>query len=250
MALGTKRIPAILCPAAGYASAMFETDSSCTPEIFAARLAERASAAIMVEWHHYCVEVARELEKKAFPYVAAYLEEDADIRCVVTDVREVGRRAAEFMVKCGYESALCLIGSRRRYLFNQLAQGFENEWRERKLEIVECEGMTESARTALTSVLNEGRRPEVVFAYGDERTQGALEALRECKVAVPAEVGVLCYGRTSPLTREADVTGFAEPYEHVGRTALDILEGLCGGRPVDRKTVVSAPFVLGRTMLF
>jgi DNA-binding LacI/PurR family transcriptional regulator len=118
------------------------------------------------------------------------------------------------------------------------------------LEIVECHGVTESVRTAVLSILNEGRKPEAIFAYGDERTQGVLDALRERGVAIPVETGVLCYGRTSPLTREAGVTGLAEPYVEAGRTAVEILENLCAGKPVERKTVVSTPFVLGRTMLF
>jgi DNA-binding LacI/PurR family transcriptional regulator/biotin operon repressor len=250
VALGTRRVPTILCPAHGYVSDALETGSACTAEAFAERLAARVSAVIMVEWHYYCVEVAQELEKRSFPYVVVNLEEEADVRSVIIDHRDVGRRAAEFMVKCGYRSAMCLLGSRRRFLFQQLAQGFEEVWGERKLQIVECHGLAESARTALASVYNEGQKPEAVFSYGDERTLGVLDALRERNVNVPDQTGVLCYGRTSPLTREADVTGFAEPYLETGRMAVKVLEGLSTGQILDRKMVVSAPFVLGRTMVF
>jgi hypothetical protein len=31
---------------------------------------------------------------------------------------------------------------------------------------------------------------------------------------------------------------------------VEILESICAGRPVEGKTVVSPPFVLGRTMVF
>jgi DNA-binding LacI/PurR family transcriptional regulator len=249
-ALGSKRISTILCPASGYSSDVLMTSLSCTPGDFAEHLAARASAVIIVEWHHYCVEVARELEKRSFPYVITNLEEEADVQSLAIDQQEMGRRAAEFMMKCGYQSAWCLLGNRRRFIFQQVAQGFEEIWGRRKLEIVECYGLSENARAAMTSVLNAGPKPDAIFTYGEERTLGALNVLHERNIAVPDEVGVLCYGRTSAVTREAGVTGFADPYIEMGRLAVEVLEKLCTGQPVERKMIVPPPFVLGRTMVF
>ena len=249
LSLGSKGIPAIFCPTSGYESEAMETDASATSAAFAQQLMRRTSAAILVEWQH-SAEVAHELEKRGFPCVVANEEENADVRRVRVDFAALGHQAAEYMARCGYDNAVCLVGSRRRFVFGEFCAAFETTWQGHRVRWVECYPRVRSARDGLCDVLRRGHESLAIFAFGDERTLGALESLKEKGLAAPEHVGVMCYGRSRQAVREAGVTGFTEPAADVGRLAVEKLVNLCASRQVERTTVLPAPLVEGRTMFF
>ena len=249
LALGSKGIPAIFCPASGYVSEAMATDAATRSTTFAQQVMRRCSAAILVEWQH-SVDVARKLDKEAFPYVVANEEENADVRSVRVDFAGVGRQAAEYIMRCGYKRVKGLVGSRRRFVFREFCKSFEREWRGKALQWIECHHDVESARDGLKAALARSRKVEAVFAFGDGRTLGALRAMNEKGLAAPDDVGLMCYGRNGPAVREADVTGFNQPAVDVGRAAVEKLVDICAGRPAERQTILPAPLVQGRTMFF
>jgi len=246
-ALGRRGVPSVFCFSSGFVCDALGTGPTDTPESFAQILTKRFAGALLFEWMD-AVAVATRLDEAGFPYVVGNLEEHADVRSVRVDVENMGRRAAELMASCGYRRALCLIGRRARYWFQQFVSGFEGAW-SGEVAWVECPAVEDEARRAIACAMRGGSRPDVIFAYSDERTLGAMEALREEDVAVPGDVGLIGYGGANPRVREMEVAVFREPTAEIGREAVRMLTTLCLGETVERTCIVQVPFVPGRTLI-
>lgn len=248
VALGTRTIPAIFCPANGYAAETLGTNATSAAADFAEAVRRHACAAVLMEWQH-SVDVAHELEAMGFPYIVANLEEDADVRHVAVDFHNAGKQMASFISRCGYKRVLCLVGQLRRFVFEQFMKGFERGWKGRKPERRECfMTLKGSVRSVLEDALRSKILPEAIVTYGDERTLETLDVLEECGLSIPEDIGLICFGRTSRAVRERAVTGLAEPCDEVGRAAVQILIDLCRGIDVPRRMVLNAPLIQGKTM--
>jgi DNA-binding LacI/PurR family transcriptional regulator len=138
-----------------------------------------------------------------------------------------GWSAGRLFAECGFERVLLLSNNAARFASDAekmtgVFQGYiESGAATEGLRIVPCDNFFEmDAYRTVKTLLEEGYRPQGVFASGDYLAAGAIHALRDAGMRVPEEVSVI--GATG-LERSAHfdppLSVVAQPMEELGRTA-------------------------------
>jgi DNA-binding LacI/PurR family transcriptional regulator len=99
--------------------------------------------------------------------------------------------------------------------------------------VVNGDGGAESGRQAMGQLLGLAERPTAVFCYNDMQAFGAMRAIRERGLHVPADISVAGFDDLY-LARYSDppLTTVRQPKQEMGREAADILlQMLAGGTP-------------------
>jgi LacI family transcriptional regulator len=134
---------------------------------------------------------------------------ETSLNYVGADHLKVGFTAASHLLQCGYRRIGLLLGSPQYVSHRLYLKGFHDAHAAAGVDadpalVTEIE-LNMDGGYAGTRKLMEGRkRPEALIITGDRASLGSLKALRELKLAVPRDVGVLAMDGT----RE---TAFADP---------------------------------------
>jgi DNA-binding LacI/PurR family transcriptional regulator len=128
---------------------------------------------------------------------------------VGADHLKVGFTAASNLLQCGYRRIGLLLGS-TQYVSHRLnLQGFHDAHSAAGVEadpalVTEIELNMDGGYAATRKLMGDRKHPEALIVTGDRASLGSLKALRELKLNVPRDVGVLAMDGT----RE---TAFADP---------------------------------------
>jgi DNA-binding LacI/PurR family transcriptional regulator len=175
------------------------------------------------------------LEQRDIPWVSINRprgEGASNYNYVSADNQEAGRRMGRLFARLGWERVLVMginpqaPGSDVEKVTG-LFQGYLESGRSTAgIRVVDCEDVSQLVgyRT-IRRLLEEGNdRPQGIFTTGDMLALGAIHALRDEGIRVPAEVGVV--GSTG-LSRSAQfdppLTVVEQPMEAMGRAAAEML---------------------------
>ena len=125
------------------------------------------------------------------------------------DHLKVGFTAARYLLQCGYRRIGLLLGSPQYVSHRLYLKGFHDAHAAAGVEpdpalVTEIELNMDGGYAATRKLMEGRKRPEALIITGDRASLGSLKALRELKLAVPRDVGVLAMDGT----RE---TAFADP---------------------------------------
>ena len=134
---------------------------------------------------------------------------DTPLNYVGADHLKVGFSAASYLLQCGYRRIGLILGSTRYVSHRLYHQGFLDAHAAAGLAVdpamvTETELNTGGGYVATQTLMERPGRPEALIITGDRASLGSLKALRELKLKVPRDVGVLAMDGT----RE---TAFANP---------------------------------------
>ena len=74
------------------------------------------------------------------------------------------------------------------------------------------------------TLLNSPDRPDAIFTSNSLLTAGAFQAIRDCKLKVPADVALVGFDETTWAELvDPPITLIAQPTEEIGRTATELL---------------------------
>lgn len=75
-----------------------------------------------------------------------------------------------------------------------------------------------------TKLLSQAKHPDAIFTSNSLLTAGAFQAIRDCGLAVPAEVALVGFDETTwGALVDPPITVIAQPTEEIGRTATELL---------------------------
>jgi DNA-binding LacI/PurR family transcriptional regulator len=148
------------------------------------------------------------------------------------------RMATSHLIAAGYQRIVC-IGSQNspQRQFQERYAGYAAQLAEagmapQLVEIEEGLPREEQGRRAVASLLAAGARFDAIFAVCDEMALGALHALREAGVAVPADVGVVGFdGIRAGAHATPSLTSVAPDFAAAGAMMVDRLLATIAGTP-------------------
>ena len=134
---------------------------------------------------------------------------ETSLNYIGVDHLKVGFEAADHLLKCGYRRIGLLLGLQQYMSHRMYLKGYQDAHAAAGAAvdpalIVEIELNPESGYGATRQLMARKNHPEALIVTGDRASLGCLKSLRELKLAVPRDVGVL----TVDGTRE---TSFADP---------------------------------------
>ncbi len=157
--------------------------------------------------------------------IAAGVEASA----VVPDELAAGRAAAEVLLEAGHHDGIHLVGeeldevfaARERVAGIEAALGAAGAALE---SVVACPWAPEPACEAVAAFLAAGGAPKALICLNDRVAFGALQALQDAGLRVPAGVSIVSFD-DSDLARwsRPGFTSLALPHEEMGRTAVELL---------------------------
>ena len=134
---------------------------------------------------------------------------DTGLNYIGADHLRVGYTAASHLLQCGYRRIGLLLGNPRYVSHSLYLKGFHDAHAAAGLNydpalVTEVELNVDGGYAGTRKLMEAKKRPEALIITGDRASLGSLKALRELKLSVPRDVGVLAMDGT----RE---TAFADP---------------------------------------
>lgn len=181
------------------------------------------------------------------PYFQELLE--SDIPCIVLDYEtdlahtiasdnfEGAHRATAYLASLGHRRIAHISGGTNTAPGRVRQAGYEAALAEEGIETAEAYIVPgdfytfESGHTAMKRLLNLPVRPTAVFASGDMLALGALTAVREAGLSVPADLSVIGYDDVE-LARYVTpaLTTIRQDTDRLGREAAELLLASIDGR--------------------
>lgn len=117
-----------------------------------------------------------------------------------------------------------------------------------QLEVVQGDFTEESGEAAIRSMLHSGAKFDAIFAGNDMMASGALQALRDAGVAVPAEVALAGFDDI-PLAKHIGLTTVRVRIAELGQRAVERLIAVIEGDETPGEELHSPELVIRTTTL-
>ena len=139
------------------------------------------------------------------------------------------RSAAEVLLEAGHEEGIHLVGALPGDVFaaRERSAGIKatlGAAGTALASIIKCSWAPQPAHDAVAAFLAGGGRPTALICVNDRVAFGALQALQDARLRVPADVSIVSFD-DSDLARwsRPAFTSLALPHEAMGRTAVELL---------------------------
>lgn len=190
----------------------------------------------------------RESDSKLPLIVCSEYVSGCDELSVSVDDFQIGYDAASYLVKLGYSkigyigSSVCCSSAKER------TEGYRKAMQEAQLpaniKLVNYSNVSNNYKEgyrAAHEMLSGPDRPEALFCYSDILAMAAVTVAGELGIRVPEELSVV--GVDNNVYAEMVhpyITSFAQPFEEMGRRAMDLLHAKMAGQQMpDQRTIIS-----------
>ena len=151
-----------------------------------------------------------------------------DVASVAPANREGSAALARALTAKGYRTYAILSGPSDHLTARDRAEGFTDGLADTGQVVARIEGdfTRDGGYAAMTELLSDGAKPEVVFAVNDVMAVGALAACRDAGVSVPGDVRVAGFDDI-PTLRDIvpSLTTVRVPLERIGEFAVSLVLG-------------------------
>ncbi|HJU45265.1 MAG TPA: LacI family DNA-binding transcriptional regulator, partial [Chitinophagaceae bacterium] len=156
-------------------------------------------------------------------------KENLNIPSVVIDDYKGAFEATKHLIKQGYKRIAHIAGPQHMDVFHHRLEGYRDALKAHKMPagktlIYEGDVSIEAGRKAIQQLLSAPKPPDAVFAVEDFTALGALKQLKESKIKVPQEFGVV--GFANELFGEhvtPSLSTFDQQTVQMGKEALGLL---------------------------
>jgi len=235
----------------GYAtiSAGSETASESTAEILDFFLTLGVEGIIVIAPTRKTAEEALRLaERLPVVAIATGMPDPGSLHVVGIDNERGARDATRHLIELGHQRIAHISGPADWFEAQARMHGWRSELEAAGLPVPEpINGASWDAAdgyTAAQALLAEGL-PTAVFAANDDLALGAMRAFHEAGVAIPGEVAVVGFDDVASCAYyEPPLTTVRQPFEALGRQALEALMAALQGR--EPRTELTVPELLVR----
>lgn len=153
---------------------------------------------------------------------------DADVDAVLLDNVDAAYRLTTHLIENGFQHIGALCGDmsttgRERY------KGYEKALQAHNLSsstehVKFMQPRIETGYIAMMKMLVSSNRPDAILATNSLLAAGALQAIRECNLAIPDDIALVTFDETTwaALVQPA-ITLIAQPTYEIGKTAAELL---------------------------
>jgi LacI family transcriptional regulator len=171
-----------------------------------------------------------------------------DVACVRTDHAAGSVLAVEHLAGRRHARIAYVGGPLRVPTYRQRREGFRRAMRRRGLKPaaeIAVDPTPEAAHRAVSRLLSGSPRPSALYTANIWLTLGALRAIQESGLAVPAQIDVVGFDdiQMADLLRYP-VTTIAQDVESIGREAFKVLMQVMKGRKVPREVLLPPALIV------
>jgi DNA-binding LacI/PurR family transcriptional regulator len=161
------------------------------------------------------------------------------------DYQAIGRDAAAHLLEQGRSSLLFLGGGKTSWYSRTLEWGIREavEGSSADLTVVDGQFQHKPAHVAVARLLTQGYRPAGIVAANTPMAMGAIRALGEAGLGIPADVGVVVC-RNEPLAEYVTPSLTAVAVDRHGETAVDALLRRMAGETVATATILPHSLIM------
>jgi LacI family transcriptional regulator len=198
------------------------------------------------------LEQARQLTKSRLPVVLVDLQYDLDANYISVNNFHGAYSATEYLIKLGHRR-IGLIGGREELPVAQTRlDGYQAALRYYGLTfdptlIVPGDFMPPSGETSVSRFLALEQRPTALFACNDPMAFGAIGALRQHQLRVPADISVIGFDDIPEASHSSPpLTTIRQPLWEMGKCAADYVCQLIDGNAQERLQLTMATELIVR----
>jgi LacI family transcriptional regulator len=151
-----------------------------------------------VDFNHY-----QDLQKRHIPLVLFDRTNDGlNVPSVTIDDYKGAFLATEHLIKKGYQKIAHVLGPQHIKSFRERARGYEDALQKHKLKVIpeliyQGDISIESGKAAVDYFFNQAIIPDAVFAVEDYTALGIIKGLKERRVNIPDDFGVIGFANES-----------------------------------------------------
>jgi len=198
-------------------------------------------------------KAVREVANKEIPLVLIdRLIESLNTDGVIIDNISGAYDATSHLIFEGYRKIGIITGPLEIMTAKERLEGYKKALQDARIEfdedLVENGGYTQKGGYTAAKTLTERARPDAIFIANNVMTTGALLALKELKIKIPEEVGIVGFDdlEWAPLM-DPPLTTVSQPIYTIGSTAAQLLlRKLSGAAKIKREVVVLKPRLVVR----
>jgi LacI family transcriptional regulator len=175
-----------------------------------------------------------------------------DVPSVVVDNYAGAYEAVDLLIKAGHRQIAIVQGLPGTYTSGQRMKGYESALADSGIEvderlIVGGDFRQQNGYVGTRLLLAMAERPTAIFATGDLIALGALEAIYEAGLTIPADVSLLSFDdfEFAPFLK-CPLTAVSQPKEMMAEVAVKLLVDRLSGRPIDENRVILKPGLVER----
>lgn len=175
------------------------------------------------------------LHSVGLPFVVLGVAPDPDVSWISGDNTAGARDAVDYLIGLGHTRIACITGPPDQTASDARFEGYRLAMSGAGLpldrNIIEAADFTQSGGySAMNVVIGSRGAPSAVFACNDVMALGAMRALREAGLAVPADVSVVGFDGISMAEYvDPPLATVKQPIQELGRMAVQILIGRMSG---------------------
>lgn len=167
-----------------------------------------------------------QLEQEKFPVVHLIRHcGDAAVDAVVLDNFDGAYQATAYLLQRGYRKIAIINGDTRVLLYQERFAGYRHAHEQagvsvdQQLIVHNVKGWDDSGR-AVTDMLASGLRPDAIFATNDPKAIGAMRAVKDFGLKVPADIAVIGFDNSDIAgLLDPPLTTVAQPFYEMGARA-------------------------------
>jgi len=153
---------------------------------------------------------------------------------VFTDYKEATVEAISHLIEIGHENIGMIYGSKPKNENAEKLEGYRSAILTANLKIaerniIEEENTIDGGYLAISKMLNQGDRPDAIFATSDNMAIGAMEKIKQLGLRIPEDIGIIGFDNLKISGYlEPKLTTVAKPMYRMGliatRLLFDIME--------------------------
>jgi DNA-binding LacI/PurR family transcriptional regulator len=193
------------------------------------------------------------LQRAGIPYVAIDRVPDPYTGPAVTlDNAKVGHLAAEYLLGLGHRRIAHISGPQNVRMARERLRGFREPLETRglgadlRVELV-LNWDYDAGYHAMQRILDNGPRPTAVFAAGDVLAIGAMRAIREAGLSVPADISIIGVDDIdSAAYLNPPLTTIRQSISELATLGFQLLFDILNDTPSAQTTIVMDPVLIVR----
>lgn len=198
-----------------------------------------------------------ELGRAGFPVVSLLRHYGNEVDAVILDNAGGAYTATKYLLSRGLRRIAVLNGWMDLVLYQERFAGYKRALAEAGLAVdpvmvVDNIGGGDEAYVAMNRLLDEGVRPDAVFATSDPKAIGAIRALKDRGFRVPEDVSVMGFDNIDMVNLiDPPLTTMAQPFYEMGAQACKRLIKLIESsrRPRVKIEMLTAQIVVRRSVI-
>lgn len=213
-------------------------------------LADAGVDGIVIIAPHYVDDKPLEAIPGGIPAVIVEGENKGPVASVNVDQQLGAQLAVEHLIKLGHKNIAHISGPPQWFETQKRLDGWKNGLENAMLPAKYLVAGDWSARSGYEATKEILKNPKVtaIFAANDSMALGALKALSEAKIAVPAKMSLIGFDNLPESGfLVPELTTVIQDFDEVGKRCLDLLIHLIKGEKVSKKSLAITPSLVIRS---